>query len=54
MNKEIKEIGSGLNSLSLEYSDYRRGEIVRPKKIIYNFDGSFYETSTNGNGINVH
>ena len=34
------------NKKSLEYSDYERGEVVRPeefKTILYNSNGSFYE-----------
>jgi putative transposase len=32
--------------MSVEYTDYRRGEIVRPVRIVYDPKGSFYETST--------
>lgn len=46
LNASFNILKEGLNSLSLEYSDYRRGETVRPREIIYNFEGSFCETFT--------
>ena len=41
-----RDINSALNLKSLEFSDYSRGEIVRPKKLIFNFKGSFDEAIT--------
>ena len=32
------------NNLSAEYVDYKRGEKIRPQKIVYNSRGIFYET----------
>lgn len=43
LNAAINILKEGLKSLSLEYSDYKHGESVRPKEIIYNFDGQFSE-----------
>ena len=43
LNAAINILREGLNSLSLEYSDYRHGENVRLKEVIYNFDGQFSE-----------
>jgi hypothetical protein len=37
------DLKAGLNALSLEYNDYKHGENVRPKEIVYNFDGQFSE-----------
>jgi len=36
-----------LNNSSMEYIDYSRGEIVRPKELFYNSKGSFYEAIKN-------
>jgi putative transposase len=41
LNAAKNILKAGLNALSLEYSDYKHGENVRPKEIIYNFDGQF-------------
>jgi len=40
------------NNLSEEYSEYKRGEEIRPKKIIYDPKGIFYEAFTNKIGKN--
>jgi putative transposase len=43
LNAAKNILKTGLNALSLEYSDYKHGENVRPKEIIYNFNGQFSE-----------
>lgn len=43
LNAAINILREGLNSLSLEYNDYKHGENVRLKEIIYNFNGQFSE-----------
>jgi putative transposase len=43
LNASINILREGLNSLSLEYNDYKHGENVRLKKVIYNFNGQFSE-----------
>lgn len=41
LNASINILKEVLNSLSLEYSDYRCGENIIPVEIIYNFNGKF-------------
>lgn len=41
-----RDINSALNLKSLEYSDNSRGEEIRPKEIIFDFSGIFYEAIT--------
>jgi transposase len=36
-----------VNKKSLEYSDYKRGEIIRPRHLIYQSQGGFIEAFTN-------
>jgi putative transposase len=45
-----RDLQASLNlekQLSLEYSDYRHREIVRPKQINFDLSGKFVEVSTN-------
>ena len=41
LNAAINIRNFTIKNLSLEYNDYRHGESVRPRKVIYNFDGQF-------------
>jgi putative transposase len=43
LNAAINIRNSYLKEKSLEYSDYKHGENIRPKEIIYNFNGQFSE-----------
>jgi len=41
INASINILKVGLKTLSLEYSDYRHGERVRPRQIVYSLSGQF-------------
>lgn len=41
-----RDINAAINLKSLEYNDYNRGEEIRPKELIFNFSGIFYEAIT--------
>ena len=43
LNASINIKNVFLKTKSLEYIDYKHGEDVRPKEIIYNFNGQFSE-----------
>ena len=43
LNASINIKNDYLKNISEEYSDYKHGEIIRPKRIIYNSSGSFNE-----------
>jgi putative transposase len=49
LNAAINILKVGLKTLSVEYTDYKCGEIIRP--IEYNSNGSFYEAFTKNNKI---
>jgi transposase len=46
LNASINLRNKFLIDMSVEYIDYRRGETIRPVRIIYDPKGSFREVST--------
>ena len=42
-----RDINASLNLKSLESNDYSHGEIIRPRRLEFNFQGNFDEVITN-------